>query len=156
MGVDEVEDARMAAEEGFVYACATGQQGVRHRLRHLRRGRDMDFSLGEDLGAADADESLELVEALLAAICDESSISEDGRTLSLTKRTAVPMTSSAPKPEGARAEERVPQAPQRDASEARAVRRAPKARMPGTRSAPTSSSACTRRRATRRPVTSSS
>ena len=36
------------------------------------------------------------------------------------------MTSSAPKPEGARAEERVPQAPQRDAPEARAVRRAPK------------------------------
>lgn len=36
------------------------------------------------------------------------------------------MTSSAPKPEGARAEERVLQAPQRDASEARAVRRAPK------------------------------
>ena len=36
------------------------------------------------------------------------------------------MTSSAPKPAGARAEEQVPQAPQRDASEARAVRRAPK------------------------------
>lgn len=36
------------------------------------------------------------------------------------------MTSSAPKPEGARAAEQVPQAPQRDASEARAVRRAPK------------------------------
>ena len=36
------------------------------------------------------------------------------------------MTSSAPKPEGARAEERAPQAPQRDASEARAVRSAPK------------------------------
>lgn len=36
------------------------------------------------------------------------------------------MTSSAPKPEGTRAEEQVPQAPQRDASEARAVRRAPK------------------------------
>ena len=36
------------------------------------------------------------------------------------------MTSSAPKPESARAEERVPHAPQRDASEARAVRRAPK------------------------------
>ena len=36
------------------------------------------------------------------------------------------MTSSAPKPAGARAEERVSQAPQRDASEARAVRRAPK------------------------------
>ena len=36
------------------------------------------------------------------------------------------MTSSAPKPAGARAEARVPPAPQRDASEARAVRRAPK------------------------------
>ena len=36
------------------------------------------------------------------------------------------MTSSAPKPEGARADAQVPQAPQRDASEARAVRRAPK------------------------------
>ncbi len=36
------------------------------------------------------------------------------------------MTSSAPKPEGARADAQVRQAPQRDASEARAVRRAPK------------------------------
>lgn len=36
------------------------------------------------------------------------------------------MTSSDPKPEGARADVQVPQAPQRDASEARAVRRAPK------------------------------
>ncbi|MFR3999000.1 MAG: RNA polymerase sigma factor SigF [Paratractidigestivibacter faecalis] len=36
------------------------------------------------------------------------------------------MTSSAPKPGGARADVQVPQAPQRDASEARAVRRAPK------------------------------
>lgn len=36
------------------------------------------------------------------------------------------MTSSAPKPEGARTDVQVPQAPQRDASEARAVRRAPK------------------------------
>lgn len=36
------------------------------------------------------------------------------------------MTSSAPKPEGVRADVQVPQAPQRDASEARAVRRAPK------------------------------
>lgn len=36
------------------------------------------------------------------------------------------MTSSAPKPEGTRADAQVPQAPQRDASEARAVRRAPK------------------------------
>ena len=78
---------RMAAEEGFVYACATGQQECGIVFGISDEAVTMDFSLGEDLGAADADESLELVEALLAAICDESSISEDGRTLSLTKRT---------------------------------------------------------------------
>lgn len=85
--VEDVEDARMAAEEGFVYACATGQQECGIVFGISDEAVTMDFSLGEDLGAADADESLELVEALLAAICDESSISEDGRTLSLTKRT---------------------------------------------------------------------
>ncbi len=87
MGVDDVEDARMAAEEGFVYACATGQDACDITFGVTAEAVTMDFSLGEDLGAADADESLELVEALLAAICDESSISEDGRTLSLAKRT---------------------------------------------------------------------
>ena len=87
MGLDDVEDARMAAEEGFVYACATGQQECEISFGISDDAVTMDFSLGEDLGAADANESLELVEALLAAICDESSISEDGRTLSLVKRT---------------------------------------------------------------------
>lgn len=87
MGVDDVEDARMAAEEGFVYACATGQDACDITFGISDAAVTMDFSLGEDLGAADADESLELVEALLGAICDESSISEDGRTLSLVKRT---------------------------------------------------------------------
>ena len=87
MGVDDVEDARMAAEEGFVYACATGQDTCDITFGVGPDAVTMDFSLGEDLGAADADESLELVEALLAAICDESAITEDGRTLSLAKRT---------------------------------------------------------------------
>ena len=75
------------AEEGFVSACAPGQRECGIVFGISDEAVTMDFSLGEDLGAADADESLELVEALLAAICDESSISEDGRTLSLTKRT---------------------------------------------------------------------
>ena len=59
MGVDEVEDARMAAEEGFVYACATGQQECGIVFGISDEAVTMDFSLGEDLGAADADESLE-------------------------------------------------------------------------------------------------
>lgn len=84
--LDDVEDVRMAAEEGFVYACATGQDEV--EVSFSREGDEltMDFSLGDDLGAVDADDSLDLVEVLLDAICEEFGITEDGRTLSLVLR----------------------------------------------------------------------
>ena len=69
LSVDDVEDVRMAAEEGFVYACATGQDCV-----------SCSFTL-------DADESLDLVEVLLDAICEDFGITEDGGTLSLILAT---------------------------------------------------------------------
>ena len=43
----------------------------------------MDFTLGD---AEPADESIELVEVLLSAVCDVFSVSEDGRVLHLVKR----------------------------------------------------------------------
>ena len=84
--LNDVEDVRMAAEEGFVYACVTGQDEV--EVSFSREGDEltMDFSLGDDLGAVDADDSLDLVEVLLDAICEEFGITEDGRTLSLVLR----------------------------------------------------------------------
>lgn len=83
LAVDDVEDVRMAAEEGFVYACATGQDACDVSFDLSDGELVIDFSLGEDLGAVDDDESLELVEALLDAICEDFGITEDGERLEL-------------------------------------------------------------------------
>ena len=86
LDVDTVEDLRIAAEEGFVFACATGPEVV-----------DVSFELGEDevgmsftLGDADpeeADAELDLVELLLAAVCDDFCITDsaDGEVLVVRK-----------------------------------------------------------------------
>lgn len=80
--VDDVEDVRMAAEEGFVYACSTAPASCEVSFE-LAPGRiGMDFSLGEgQLGdAADdaADQNLDLVELLLSAICDDFAVIDGG------------------------------------------------------------------------------
>lgn len=82
MSVDDVEDIRMIAEEGFVYACATAPQAVDISFALSAGTMSMNFSLGE----TEADDSeTELVRILLLAISDEFRISEDGRTLVLSK-----------------------------------------------------------------------
>ena len=83
MSVEDVEDVRMVAEEGFVYACATAPESVGVSFSLAGGSMAMDFSLGE---AEPADDSIELVEVLLAAVCDVFSVSEDGRVLHLVKR----------------------------------------------------------------------
>ena len=83
MCVDDVEDVRMIAEEGFVYSCATAPETVDVRFSIAGGGMSMDFSLGEK----DADDdSIELVEVLLDAVCDEFTFADDGATLHLLKR----------------------------------------------------------------------
>lgn len=83
MSVEDVEDVRMVAEEGFVYACATLPEAVDVAFSLSEGVMGMDFSLG---GEEPSDESVELVEVLLSAVCDEFFVSEDGRTLHLVKR----------------------------------------------------------------------
>lgn len=83
MSVDDVEDVRMVAEEGFVYACATCPSEVSVSFSLSADEMSLDFALGEQ---EPADESIELVEVLLSAVCDTFSVSEDGRTLHLVKR----------------------------------------------------------------------
>ncbi len=91
MSVDDVEDVRMAAEEGFVYSCATkpGSCDIAFGLAHDQMS--MDFSLGSSVPDPEEspDASLDLVELLLSAICDDFGVSEDGATLHLSKRVGA-------------------------------------------------------------------
>ena len=94
MNVDELEDIRMAAEEGFVYACGTQPENVEVIFTLQDGSIAMDFSLGEkdpeDCGDVAEGQPLELVELLLSAICDDFSLDDEGYTLPLLKVTGGP------------------------------------------------------------------
>lgn len=85
MNVLDVEDVRMIAEEGFVYACATAPEGVDVAFTLEPGSMAMDIALGD---VDPADDQIQLVETLLDAVCDEFTFSDDGATLHLVKRTA--------------------------------------------------------------------
>lgn len=90
LSVDDVEDVRMAAEEGFVYSCATRPATVEVRFSLSDGTMAMDFSLGEasvsEVVEGDEPAPLDLVELLLSAVCDEHGVNEDGTVLHLLKR----------------------------------------------------------------------
>lgn len=88
MNVDEVEDARMAAEEAFVYACATRPELCEMTFEVTSDSLEMTFSLGS-LQPADDEELAEqvgLAQVLLAAVSDSYAIAEDGTCLHVVKR----------------------------------------------------------------------
>lgn len=78
MNVEEVDDVRMAAEEAFVYACATGIQGPLHVAFGLStEGLSMDFNLGTEAVTEDDNEPAFVYSAfILEAMCDECVISD--------------------------------------------------------------------------------
>lgn len=91
--VDDVEDVRMASEEGFVYACATHPATCDITFEIGSGEVAIDFGLGEDdptpLGIdGQSVDDLDLVELLLSAVCDDFSVVEGdgGATLHLVKR----------------------------------------------------------------------
>lgn len=84
LGVDEVEDLRMAAEEGFVLACATHPDVCDVAFVLDETELRMSFSLGAD-DPEEGETDLDLVELLLAAVCDEFGVTEDGSVLNITK-----------------------------------------------------------------------
>lgn len=80
MNVDEVEDMRMAAEEGFVYSCSTRPEACDVSFAIDGEEVSMDFSLGEVEPTESANgEDLSLVGLLLSAVCDTCELTEDGR-----------------------------------------------------------------------------
>ncbi len=89
MSVDDVEDVRMAAEEGFVFSCATNPGNCEIVFDLTEGAISMTFSLGADDSEEDELESLELAELLLSAVCDEYEVAEDGSALHVTKRTSA-------------------------------------------------------------------
>ena len=90
MSVDDVEDVRIAAEEGFVYSCATEPGAVDVRFILHDDAFEMEFSLGSASFAEasrDVDAApLDLVELLLAAVCDDYGVSDEDSLLHLVKR----------------------------------------------------------------------
>lgn len=93
MTVDEVEDVRIAAEEGFVYTCSTAPEVVDVRFLLGEGAFEMEFGLGSSHAdvvpeAPDA-EPLDFVELLLSAVCDDFGVSDDDSLLHLVKRIGV-------------------------------------------------------------------
>ena len=88
MSVDDVEDVRMAAEEGFVYCCATEPESCEVTFELAQGEVRTTFGLGSSEVDKD-DDSLGFVELLLSAVCDEFGVSDDGQLLTLVKRAEV-------------------------------------------------------------------
>ena len=91
MTVDEVADARMAAEEAFVYACATHPEFCDVSFEVGDEGLKMAFSLGGPLDADDpvVAEQVGLAQVLLSAVSDFFEISPDDCLLHVTKMVGV-------------------------------------------------------------------
>lgn len=87
MSVDEVEDVRMAAEEGFVLCCATSPESCEVSFALAQGEVRTTFALGSE--ARSADDALDLAELLLDAVCDEHGVSDDGTVLFLVNRSGV-------------------------------------------------------------------
>jgi serine/threonine-protein kinase RsbW len=90
MSVDEVEDARMAAEEAFVYACATRPASCDMTFCITGDSLDMAFSLGDVVPTEDETlaEQVGLAELLLSAVSDSYEV-VDGSELRVTKLVGV-------------------------------------------------------------------
>ena len=86
MDVDDVDDVRMDAEEGFVYACATAPTACDVAFIVSPEEMRIDFALGEKDAADDEQTDLDLIEALLNAVCDDFGFSDDGSSLVLIKK----------------------------------------------------------------------
>lgn len=86
MGVEEVEDVRIAAEEGFVYACATRPAACDIVFSFGSEDLTMAFSLGETIPEDTNDQALDLVELLLSAVCDDFGVSDDDTQLVICKK----------------------------------------------------------------------
>ena len=85
MTVDDIEDMRMAAEEGFIRACATEPETMEIAFAVERGALSIDFALGS--AEPEPSQERDLAELLLAAVCDEYRI--EGASLHLSKKAVA-------------------------------------------------------------------
>lgn len=89
MNVDEINEVRMAAEEAFVYACATDPgDTLRVAFDISDEGLSMDFTLGSrPIVDNDSEPVFVYTTLILDAMCDECAIVDaPERTMHLFKR----------------------------------------------------------------------
>jgi serine/threonine-protein kinase RsbW len=91
LSIDEVEDVRMAAEEGYVYAAQTLDDDVSIVFTISDESIIIDFTLGDVpvSGSIFEEDSFEYARLILAAVCDEMYFSDDRHHLMLVKKTGV-------------------------------------------------------------------
>lgn len=88
LSVEDVEDARMVAEEGFVWCCATEPDAVAIEFEVGEGTIAISYAFGPSELAED-DQTSTYAELILSAVCDECSYDEATRTLRLTKSVDV-------------------------------------------------------------------
>lgn len=88
LSVEDVEDARMVAEEGFVWCCATEPDVVAIEFEVGEGTIAISYAFGPSELAED-DQTSTYAELILSAVCDECSYDEATRTLRLTKSVDV-------------------------------------------------------------------
>ncbi len=88
LSVEDVEDARMVAEEGFVWCCATEPDAVAIEFKVGEGNMAISYAFGPSELAED-DQTSTYAKLILSAVCDECSYDEATRTLRLTKSVDV-------------------------------------------------------------------
>ena len=87
LSVEDVEDARMVAEEGFVWCCATKPEACEVSFDASGDALTMTFALGE--AEPEDDQIATYAELILTAVCDECELDGEAHTLSLTLQKNV-------------------------------------------------------------------
>lgn len=86
--VEDVEDARMVAEEGFVWCCATKPDTCDIEFEVGAGQMAIEFAFGPERLPED-DQTSTYAELILSAVCDEFVFDEESRTLRLAKSVDV-------------------------------------------------------------------
>lgn len=92
LSVEDVEDVRMAAEEGFVFACATKPATCDIEFDVAPGSLACTFALGKERNPTDS-ESTEpawtYADLILSAVCDSYEVDDEAGKLCLAKQTGA-------------------------------------------------------------------